>query len=293
MSWFNGLEAICRTDVPLAEHTWYGLGGTVRWLCTPRGEKELALLLQRCQAAEIPWRILGRGANVLVRDEGFDGAVIKLSEPVWDQVRFDGPLVHAGAGADLPRLVREALDHELVGLENLTGIPGTLGGAIRMNAGGRHGCISEYIRAVRLMTADGHAATHPVAELAFGYRTSNIGRRVIIAATLELQPGERDIAMTRYRQIWNEKYSSQPPVSARSAGCVFKNPPGQAAGQLIDQAGLKGTRRGGAEISPRHANFILAHPGARATDVLDLISLAQQRVHSATGIALELEIEVW
>jgi UDP-N-acetylmuramate dehydrogenase len=108
-----------------------------------------------------------------------------------------------------------------------------------------------------------------------------------------LQAGDRDAAMARFREIWNEKYSAQPPVSARSAGCVFKNPPGGAAGQLIDLAGLKGTRSGGAEISPRHANFILAHPGARSADVLDLIALAQDRVRSATGIELELEIEVW
>jgi UDP-N-acetylmuramate dehydrogenase len=293
MSWYSGLEAICRTDVPLAEHTWYGLGGNVRWLLTPRSEDELALLLQRCQAAELSWRILGRGANVLVRDEGFDGVVIKLSEPCWDQVRFEGAMVHAAAGADLPRLVREAVDHGLVGLENLTGIPGTLGGAIRMNAGGHRGCISQYLRDVRLMTPDGRMAVHPAAELGFAYRSNNIGDRVILGATLELQPGDRDAAMARFREIWNEKYSTQPPVAARSAGCVFKNPPGRAAGQLIDQAGLKGTRRGGAEISPRHANFILAHPGARSADVLDLIALAQDRVRSATGIALELEIEVW
>jgi len=293
MSWFNGLEARGKTDVPLAEHTWYGLGGPARWLFTPGSEEDLAALLQRCSAAAIPWRILGRGANVLVRDQGFDGAVIKLSAPFWDQLRFEDALAYAAAGVDLPRLVRESLDRGLVGLENLAGIPGTVGGAIRTNAGGRYGYIAEFVRDVRLMDSDGRACTHPASELGFAYRTSNISGRVITAATFQLQPGDRDAAMARFRHIWNEKYSTQPPVSAKSAGCVFKNPPGHAAGKLIDEAGLKGTRRGGAEISPRHANFILAHPGATAQDVLDLITLAKERVRSQTGIELELEVEVW
>lgn len=293
MTWFNGLEAICQTDARLAEHTWYGLGGPARWLFTPRNEDELAALVQRCAAASIPWRVLGRGANVLVRDTGFDGAVIKLSAPFWDELRFEDTLAYAAAGVDFPRVVRQSLDHGLVGLENLAGIPGTVGGAVRMNAGGHYGCIGELVRDVRLMTTAGQLLTSPAAEMGFGYRTSNVNGRIVIGVTLQLQRGDREAAMARFRQIWNEKYAHQPPVSARSAGCVFKNPPGHAAGRLIDEAGLKGTRRGGAEISPQHANFIIAHPEATAQDVLDLIALTRERVRSTSGIELECEIEIW
>jgi UDP-N-acetylmuramate dehydrogenase len=293
MSWFNGLEATLQSDVPLAQYTWYGLGGPARWLFTPRDEGQLAALVQHATAAEIPWRILGRGANILVRDAGFLGAIIKLSEPAWDQLRFDDSLACAAAGVDFPRLVRQSLDHGLVGLEGLAGIPGTVGGAVRMNAGGRYGSIAQFVRDVRLMEPDGRIVTRSAQEMGFGYRHSGVNGRVVVSATFQLQPGDREAAMARFREIWNDKYTDQPPVSARSAGCIFKNPPGLAAGKLIDEAGLKGTRRGGAEISPRHANFIIAHPGATAQDVLDLIALAQEHVRSRTGIELELEVEVW
>lgn len=293
MDWFNDFEAICQADVPLAEHTWYRLGGPARWLLTPRDEEELAAVLRHCAARNVPWRVLGRGANVLVRDTGFNGAVIALSHVYWEHVDFEPPLVHARAGVDLPRLVRSTLDRGLIGLEGLAGIPGTVGGATRMNAGGRHGCLADHLRAVRLAHADGTLVTRPAAELSFGYRTSGLGDAVVTQVTLELQPGDREAAMERFRAIWNEKYASQPPVAARSAGCIFKNPPGHAAGRLLDEAGLKGQRHGNAEISPRHANFIIAHPGATSQDVLDLVALAKERVYSATGIELELEVEVW
>lgn len=294
MPWFDGLEAICRTDVPLSEHTWYGLGGPASWLLTPRNEAELCEVLRRCAENHVPWRILGRGANVLVRDEGFDGAVIMLDGPAWEQISFDDPpRVRAGAGADFPRLVRETVQRGLAGLESLAGIPGTVGGAVRMNAGGTHGSVSDHVTSVRLVQPDGRAYDRPAAAIHFGYRSTRLDGAIIAAATFELKPDNDDTAPQRYRAIWNEKYSTQPPVSARSAGCIFKNPPGHAAGKLIDNLGMKGERSGGAEISPQHANFILAHEGARARDVLDLIQRARERVRQHTGVSLELEIEIW
>jgi UDP-N-acetylmuramate dehydrogenase len=293
MSWCSGFEDICQTDTSLAEHTWYRLGGPARWLFTPRDEQELAGLLRRCAEHGVPWRVLGCGANVLVRDRGFEGAVIKLSQPAWQTVRFDDPFVHAAAGADFPRLVHDTLERGLVGLENLGGIPGTVGGAVRMNAGGRHGYVADYLRQVRLMSPDGQVQTRSADQLSFGYRTSRLNGCVVVAATFELKPGDRAAALDRYRRIWAERSASQPAFGSRSAGCIFKNPPGQAAGKLIDEAGLKGERRGGAEISRQHANFIVAHPGATAQAVLDLIALARERVRSQTGIDLELEVEIW
>jgi UDP-N-acetylmuramate dehydrogenase len=321
------LEAICQADVPLRERTWYGLGGPARWFATPRDEAELATVLQRCSTHGIKWRVLGRGANLLVRDGGFDGVVIHLSGPAWETVRYepadaphgsDSPtaagsppgggtgfqpvshpsgndpvLVHAAAGVDFPRLVRDTIERGLIGLENLAGIPGTVGGTVRMNAGGRHGCIAEYLRAARIASTDGHIRVCSRAELGFDYRRSNVDGGIVTEATFELHPGDRAPALERFRQIWNDKYAAQPPLSARSAGCVFKNPPGQAAGRLIDQAGLKGRRCRGAEISPRHANFIIAHPEATAQDVLDLIAVVRERVRETAGVELELEVEVW
>lgn len=293
MSWCSGLEAICRADVPLAEYTWYGLGGAARWFCTPRDEGELAELLARCRGAGMAWRVLGRGANVLVRDAGFDGAVLHLCGPAWEALRFDGPALAGGAGADFPKLVKKSAERGLAGLEGLAGIPGTLGGAIRMNAGGKYGSIGTTVRRVRVMRPDGEIETRAAAQVAFGYRTSRLDGAIVLAAELELAAGDREALVARFRTIWNEKAANQPPLSAKSAGCIFKNPPGAAAGALIDQAGLKGVRRGAAEISSRHANFILAYPGARAQDILDLVALAQERVAERFDVKLELEVDVW
>jgi UDP-N-acetylmuramate dehydrogenase len=293
MHWYSGLEAICQPEAPLAPHTWYGLGGPARWLLSPRSEEELATVLRRCTEHRVPWHVLGKGANVLVRDEGFAGAVIKLSEPAWEVTRFDDPRVHAAAGVDFPRLVRQTIARGLLGLEALAGIPGTVGGAVRMNAGGKHGYLAQFVTSASLMTPAGDVQVRSNSELGFGYRSTRLDGAIVLEATLVLTPGDVSAAMERFREIWNEKYATQPPVSAKSAGCIFKNPPGHAAGRLVDEAGLKGVRRGQAEISPRHANFIMAYPGARAADVLDLIALAQQRVRARTGIELEPEVDIW
>lgn len=293
MNWYAGLEEICQPDAPLAGHTWYGLGGPARWLVTPRDEAELAEVLRRCADQGVPWRVLGRGANVLVGDRGFDGAVIRLSEPAWEAMHFMPPRVRAAAGVDFPRLVRNTIERGLVGLEDLAGIPGTVGGATRMNAGGRHGEVARYVHSARLVRPDGSIVERVAAELEFGYRRSRLDGAVIAEVTFELQPGDTTAAMQRFRAIWSEKYATQPALSSKCAGCVFKNPPGDAAGRLLDYQGLKGARRGAAEISPKHANFIVAHPGATAQNVIDLIAHARERVHSATGVQLELEIEIW
>lgn len=293
MSWFSGLERIVRTDVPLRELTWYRLGGPARWLCEPRDENELATLLTRIRAAEIPWRVLGSGANVVVRDEGFDGAIIRLTGPVFERIEFEDETACIGAGADLPKVVRAGLKRGLVGLEALAGIPGTVGGALRMNAGGRYGEIGSLVRDVRVLDPSGQTATRSTADVGFAYRHTNLAGCILLSVTLTLQRGDAQAALARHRQIVEEKRKNQPPLTARSAGCIFKNPPSQSAGRLLDEAGLKGTRVGGAEISTQHANFIIASAGATAEDVLNLIQLAKERVQQATGIELQPEVEIW
>lgn len=293
MSWCSGFEDICRADVPLRDYTWYRLGGPARWFVTPHDADELRTVLRRVRDAGLAWRVLGRGANVLVRDAGFDGVVVHLTGPAWEEIRYDGECVHAAGGVDFPKLVKQTVQRELGGLEGLAGIPGTLGGIIRMNAGGRYGNIGEHVATVRLLNAELVEETLPAAALGFAYRHSDVGARIVLGATLQLHTGDADALTARFQEVWKAKHAEQPAVSVRSAGCIFKNPPGQAAGRLLDEAGLKGTRRGQAEISTRHANFVLAHAGATAQDVLDLISLARERVFGATGIELELEIDVW
>lgn len=305
MTWYSGLEEICRPDVPLRDFTWYHLGGSARWFFTPRSEQQLRDLLARCRGHGVPWRVLGRGANILVRDQGFDGAVIHLRTPPWiprsdpaalsefEQVTYDGPLLAAGAGAEFTRLVRQACNRGLGGLEALAGIPGTLGGIVRMNAGGRYGEIREFVRSVRVLDAAGQVRELTPAQVGFSYRHTALDGCIVLGAALELRPADAAALTARYREIWNNKFATQPPVSERSAGCIFKNPPGQSAGALIDQSGLKGARRGGAEISRKHANFIVAAEGATAQDVLDLIAHAQERVQAEKGVLLEREVEVW
>jgi UDP-N-acetylmuramate dehydrogenase len=293
MTWCAGLEAICQPDAPLAELTWYRLGGPARWLLSPRNDAELAEVVSRCRTAGIAWRVLGHGANVLVRDAGVDAAVIRLNAPAFQECRWDGAIVHAAGGADFPRIVKESAPRGLAGLAGLAGIPGSVGGIIRMNAGGKYGYIADVVRDVRVLTPAGEFETRSAASIDFGYRHTELHGAIVIGATLALTPGDPAALAEEYRRVWLEKAAAQPAMAARSAGCIFRNPPGAAAGALIDRAGLKGTRRGAAEISTRHANFIVAYPGATAQDVLDLITLAKDRVHAAFDVELETEVEIW
>lgn len=293
MSWFSGLEHVCRSNVPLANHTWYGLGGPARWFFTPESEAELALLLRRCAEHNVAWRILGHGANLLVRDAGFDGAVIHLRGEHWTRTHLDGPCVFAAGGADFPKLVKLTVEAGLAGFENLAGIPGTVGGIIRMNAGGKWGSISQYVRRVHLMNSEGVVEERLVEQMGFAYRRSLVGDAIVLDAWFQLARGERAAVLEQFRKVWNEKHATQPAVAARSCGCIFRNPPGQSAGALIDRAGLKGARVGGAEISMHHANFIVAREGARAADVLALIEQAQAAVREQFGVELETEVEIW
>lgn len=293
MSWLSGFEPIVQADAPLAPLTWYRLGGPARWLVSPRDVVELAAVLRRMRDAGVAWRILGRGANILIPDEGYDGAVIRLVGPAFEGIFVEEDEVDVGAGADLPRLIQKALGAGLVGLEALAGIPATVGGALRMNAGGRHGEIAQFVETVGTLSAAGEFRTLRRAEIGFSYRHAELDGLVIVGATLCVPAGDPLAARERYREIWLDKGRTQPHLNARTSGCIFKNPPGDHAGRLLDAARLKGTRVGGAEISPVHANFIIARDGARTADVLSLIHLARERVCDETGVMLETEVDIW
>lgn len=291
MSWCSAFAEICRADAPLRELTWYRLGGPARWLLEPRSESEAAAVVCAAREAGVPLRVLGRGANVLVRDQGFPGAVLRLA--ALDAVTWRDDHVEVAAGNDFPKFVRETLERGLVGLEALAGIPGLLGGIVRMNAGGKYGEISTFVQAVRLIDPSGRVVTRSREQIPFSYRHSGLEDCVVLGATLKLARGDREAALNRHREIWSEKHAQQPAVADRSCGCIFKNPPGRSAGRLLDEAGMKGVRVRGAEISTKHANFILAGADASAQDVLDLIALAKDRVWNHSGVKLELEVDVW
>ncbi len=293
MHCWNDFEAIRRPDVPLSGLTWYKLGGPARSLFEPRDENELAGVIRRCNDAGANWRVLGGGANLLVRDGGVDDVVIRLTGPVFQSTRRENGTIEAGAGVDMLELVKQASLEGWEGFESLAGIPGTVGGCIRMNAGGRFGSIAPLVKDVTLVTRAGAVVVRDASELNFSYRKAELGGGIVVSARFHARPADADETHRRYLEIWRDKYRTQPPLKARSSGCVFKNPRDASAGRLIDEAGLKGTRRGGAEISTIHANFIVAHNGARAADVMELIDLARERVWALNGIEMELEVEVW
>ena len=292
MHWLDDFETATDRNAPLAQLTWFGLGGAARYLVHPESSEDLGRLLERALAAGVPIKVLGDGANVLIRDDGFDGVVIRLDRGRFQDVRIDGTKVRAGGGADLMKLVRQCCRQGLAGLESLAGVPGSVGGAIRMNAGGKYGQIADVVETVEVVDPDGCRRVLPRDQVGFGYRCARLGSSVVVGATFALWQEEPKKVYQRYRNVWAEKHRVQP-LKVRSAGCTFKNPAGDSAGRLIDSAGFKGVRHGGAVVSSRHANFIEAQDGATAADVLWLIDQIRNQVRRQFNTELELEIDVW
>lgn len=292
MSALDQFSEITKIDEPLAPLTWLKVGGNAELFIEPRSIDELIAVVKAVDEEELPVRVLGGGSNVLVRDQGFAGVVIRLDHDLFSQVTVEGTTVTAGGGAALSNTISIAVGAGLAGLENLVGIPGTIGGAIRGNSGGRHGDIGQYVKSVDVLTAKGERFTRTGDELTFDYRTSSVNELVILSATLELTQDDPDEISKKMRQIWIVKKAAQP-FSFQSAGCIFKNPRGLSAGALIEQAGLKGTKVGNAEVSDRHANFIVTHEEATAENVIHLIDVIKARVHEVHGVELETEIQIW
>lgn len=294
MSLFADCNEFCRPGALLAPLTWFKLGGPADWLAEPRDERELSRVLAEARRAELPVRYLGLGANLIVRDAGVRGVVVRLSAPHFQRVETAAGHIDAGGGVHLTKLVRLAVHAGLAGLEILAGIPGTVGGGVRMNCGGRYGEIASAAETVDLMRPDGTLQRRRADEMGFRYRHAHVGEAVVTGARFRVSATDRAALLDRFREVWRYKAEVQPALEEQSAGCIFKNPgPDRTAGKLIDECGLKGLRRGGAGVSPRHANFIVAHPGARAADVLALIEQVQEAVYSRTGLRLEREVEVW
>jgi UDP-N-acetylmuramate dehydrogenase len=291
MRWPDGWGGSVRREVALDGLTTFRLGGSTAFAFFPRDERDLAAALRFCGDTGLPVRVLGDGSNVLVSSRRFSGAVVCARGLQGVEIRGDRVLARAGTG--LPRLIGWSLRSGRTGLETLVGIPGSVGGAVRMNAGGRYGSIADHVVAVRgLDLRTGRVVMRRAEECGFAYRSSALGDLVVTEVELALPAGPVEDARARAREIIREKRRTQP-LRARTAGCVFRNPPGDSAGRLIEEAGLKGHRRGGAYVSPLHANFIIAGPGARSEDVGDLIDEVRTSVSDRCGVDLRLEIEVW
>jgi len=235
--------------------TWFRLGGRARYLFRPRDEEQLSKLLMCTQREGVPVKVLGAGANVLVSDDGFDGVVVRLNAPAFKCVKQDGDRCRVGAGVELMPFAREKCYEGRTGLECMAGIPATVGGATRMNAGGVHGEFSDVVTTVRVVGRDGSIQDRSRESLGFGYRRSKLDGLIVTSVELELPKGDPQQTRSRFDEIMTSKVESQP-IAEKSAGCIFKNPPGHAAGALIDRAGLKGVSVGDASVSERHANFI-------------------------------------
>ena len=289
---FEGLEPIVRRNVPLRSFTWYRIGGPAKYFIQPRSLEELQAAARRCLENNIAIYVLGLGANLLIGERGVDGAVFRLDQDYFRRVRFTGPSVEVGAGADMQKLALRAVRQGLAGIECLAGIPGTVGGGVRMNAGGKFGDFGEVITRVTTMDSQGQVFERTKDDLIFDYRWTNIVAPFIVGATLELEPDDPDAVMKRTKEIWMFKRNTQP-LNTKNAGCMFKNPRGLSAGALIDQAGLKGMRIGNAEVSTKHANFVIAHPGCSADDVLKLVETMREKVHEKHQIHLETEVKIW
>lgn len=290
---FAGLdEAIVTENEPMAPHTWYRIGGPARWFVQPRSVEELQDAVARCNEAEIKTYVLGLGANLLVGDAGVNGAVIKLDQDYWRRAKIDKTSLEVGAGVDIQKLILRTVRAGLAGIECLAGIPGTIGGGVRMNAGGKYGDIGARVTKVTVMSQDGTIFERLKDDLLFEYRSTNIVAPFILGATLELEEEDPEELMRRTKEIWMFKKNSQP-LNTKSAGCMFKNPRGLSAGALIDQAGLKGFRVGGAEVSTKHANFIVAHPGCKADDVLRIVKIIKEKVAEKNEIELQTEVKMW
>lgn len=275
---------------PLAKHTSYGVGGPADAFYEPADTADLVILLRALHDAGIDVIVIGAGTNLLVSDAGVRGAVVRIGEG-FSEIRIDGTEVVSGAGARLKALAEACADAGLTGLEFACGIPGSVGGAVAMNAGAWGGRIEDVLRSVVLASCDGRIEDVEPADLKMAYRSSALrgSDRFVVEATFSLELGDTEEIRDRMAEFDQKRAARQPP--GRTAGCVFKNPPGDRAGRLLDQAGARGLSEGGAQVSDVHANFVVNTGSAAASDIRRLVQKMQSCVEKKSGVRLEPEIE--
>ena len=285
----EGVRGEARFNVPLNRFTSFNIGGPADAFVTPADEEDVARLFHQAHRLRIPVFVLG-GTNVLIQDRGIRGIVVGLSRLKTARVEA-GHLLYAEAGVGMPTLIKQAITRGLSGLEWAAGIPGTVGGCVVMNAGTRLGEMKDALTGVRMALPDGSLRDLSRADIGFEYRRAILPEGIVVGARLQLKPAPKGEIERVVKDYLRYRKDTQP-LTEPNAGCVFKNPGPQSAGQLVESAGLKGSRVGDAQVSTKHANFIVNRGRASAADVLALIRLVQDRVKETSGMDLQLELKI-
>ena len=285
----NDIE--CRKDEPMKKHTTFRIGGPARFFYVPKNIEELKLIIQYCKNEKLKYMIIGNGSNMLFLDEGFDGAVICVGSSMGN-INVDNISIYAEAGALLSKVASSARDAGLTGMEFAAGIPGTIGGAIVMNAGAYGGEMKDIVSFVDILEADGNLRRYSNEEMQFGYRRSIVDAdKVVVGVGLKLACGNVDDINARMDELKTARVSKQP-LEFPSAGSTFKRPEGYFAGKLIDDCGLRGYRVGGAMVSEKHCGFVINYDNATAKDVLKLIDNVKNKVYDEYNVLLEPEVRI-
>lgn len=292
MNWQKSLKGKIKFNEPLKIHTTLRIGGGAKFFIEPRDTEDLKFLLKELKRDNISPLVIGAGSNILANDKGLDCAVLRLNSPNFKKIALQGNRLETGAGITLNKLVDFAQRNGLGGVEFLAGIPGTLGGALIMNAGAWGKNIARLVESVRVISYNNKIKVLKQKDIGFGYRSSGLSKYIILSASLRLAKKKKSAIKERIKGYLRQRMMQQD-FSRPSAGCVFKNPKGNAAGRLIDLCGLKGRRIGGACISTKHANFILNQKNAQASDVLKLMQLIRKEVSNKFSINLEPELKIW
>ena len=278
-------------DEPMKKHTTFRIGGPADYFVTPESKEEIQAIVELCKKEEIPYSVIGNGSNLLVSDDGFRGVIIQLYKNM-SHIEVEGNAIRAQVGALLSKIAAEALQNGLTGFEFASGIPGTLGGAVVMNAGAYGGEMKDVLTEVTALTQDGEVKVLKKEELDLGYRTSVVGKKGYIAleAVVELQKGNPDEIKATMDDL-KERRTTKQPLEYPSAGSTFKRPEGYFAGKLIQDTGLRGFSVGGAQISEKHCGFVINKDHATAKDVAELMREVSDRVEAKFGVPLEPEVK--
>lgn len=278
-------------DEPMKSHTTFRIGGPADWFVTPEDEEQVREIVKVLRKIKIPYYVMGNGSNLLVRDNGYRGVIIQLYKKLG-RIRVTDNSIYAQAGALLSKIAAEALNGQLTGLEFASGIPGTLGGAVMMNAGAYGGEMKQVLKSALVLTPDGEFRVLPVEQMELGYRSSVFSKNgdIVLSAEMELKPGNPEEIRAHMEELKEQRVMKQP-LEYPSAGSTFKRPEGYFAGKLIQDAGLRGFRVGGAQVSEKHCGFVINRENATAADILSLIEQVIDKVEAEFDVRLEPEVK--
>jgi UDP-N-acetylmuramate dehydrogenase len=292
MPWFDDWKDIVTQQAPLAPLTYLRIGGPAQALAAPRGVDELTALIRRAAQEKLPVRILGAGCNLLVRDEGVPGLVVRLADPAFAKVEFKKNVLTAYAGCSLTSAISEAARRSLSGLETLIGIPGSIGGALKCAAGSRAGAITDCLAAVNCLTLDGQPQRLEKDDLSAELLGGSLEPYLILSADFALEVDDPDNILKRMRKFWIQKKARQP-LSFQAAGRLFRAPKGLPIEHYLEEAGVQDAAVGGAALSERNPNYVVVREGATARDVLRLIEMVKASVYDRLGQSLQLALTIW